>query len=421
MFTRTAEYVMDLNGDGEKVAWYSITNCESDTPAIAMAEIMATQSANQRAKSDKTYHLVVSLAPGEQLSREQTEDVEEAICARLGFDGHQRVSAVHQDTNIFHLHVAVSKVHPKTLRCVEPYYQYFKLDSLAKELEIKHGLFQANRIGSKRKSFAKVSEMEAHRHEMSFVRFMHERLDGQLQEVLKNGKKWQDLHDLMTEFGAVIKPRGAGLVVVSEDGKYGIKASSLDRQLSFKSLIGRFGEYQPPKNQVKQKAHYERGLQTSSGMNSLLWEYKKSWKENYEGRAKAIGELKAEHREQRAKLKERYQTRWESMKANTALTAQGKREGYNGLSLEMKADFQKQRQLEQEQKKAVREKFPTQTWDEYLIKRAEDGHTEALRILRKRKHFRKQISEALLKVENIEEAKDVIKAHYSRQCLEAVG
>ena len=31
LFTRTAEYVMDLNGVGEKVAWYRITDYVDET------------------------------------------------------------------------------------------------------------------------------------------------------------------------------------------------------------------------------------------------------------------------------------------------------------------------------------------------------------------------------------------------------
>ena len=147
LFTRTAGYVMDVKGDGEKVAWYRISNCQSDAPAVAIAEVLATQAQNQRSKSDKTYHLVVSLPHWEHLSREQAEDIEDTICTGLGFAEHQRVSAVHQDTDHFHLHIAINKIHPTTFRCVEPYYPYYKLDSLAKELEIKHGLHQDNRIG----------------------------------------------------------------------------------------------------------------------------------------------------------------------------------------------------------------------------------------------------------------------------------
>ena len=71
LFARTARYVMDEKGNGEKVGWYRISNCQSNTPAVAIAEVLATQAENQRAKSDKTYHLVVSLPHWEQLNRER--------------------------------------------------------------------------------------------------------------------------------------------------------------------------------------------------------------------------------------------------------------------------------------------------------------------------------------------------------------
>ncbi len=132
LFARNARYVIDEKADGEKVAWYRISNCHSDSPAVAIAEVLATQAENQRAKSDKTYHLVVSLPHWEQLNREQAEDVEDTICAGLGFAEHQRMSAVHEDTDHFHLHIAINKIHPNTFRCVEPYYPYYKLDSLRK-------------------------------------------------------------------------------------------------------------------------------------------------------------------------------------------------------------------------------------------------------------------------------------------------
>ena len=61
LFKRTAEYVIDQKGAGEKVGWYRVSNCLSNTPAAAIGEVLATQAENQRTNSDKTYHLVVSL------------------------------------------------------------------------------------------------------------------------------------------------------------------------------------------------------------------------------------------------------------------------------------------------------------------------------------------------------------------------
>ncbi|HQU09389.1 MAG TPA: hypothetical protein PLV25_05450, partial [Opitutales bacterium] len=88
-------------------------------------------------------------------------------------------------------------------------------------------------------------------------------------QVLKEAKGWQDVHDLLTPYGAVIKPKGAGLVIATADGTVGIKASSLNRKLSFKSLTDRFGTYKPSQNQGKPLKQYQPGLHKSLGMNSL--------------------------------------------------------------------------------------------------------------------------------------------------------
>jgi Relaxase/Mobilisation nuclease domain/Large polyvalent protein-associated domain 7 len=411
LFLRTAQYVVDEKEDGEKVAWYRISNCQSDTPAVAIAEVLATQSENQRTKSDKTYHLVVSFPHWERLSREQAEDIEDSICFVLGFAGHQRISAVHENTDHFHLHIAINKIHPTTFRYIEPYYPYYKLDNLAKELEIKHGLHQDNRIG-RGKRFGKVGELEAHQQEESFLRWLHENLGDQLKQALQEAKKWQDIHDLLTAYGAVIKPRGAGLAIATVNGTVGIKASSLDRKLSFKLLTDRFGAYEPPQNQGKLIKQYQPGSRRPPGMNSLYAEFQKARKANCRARTKALSELRSEHREYRIKLKDWYRQRRASVKANTHLDNRSKRTAYHELSQQMQNDFGRLKQREQEQSKSVRERSCAQTWDQYLAIRAEEGHVEALGILRRRKNYRRAITDALLTVESFEDARDVIKTQF---------
>ncbi len=411
LFTHTAEYVMDVKGDGEKVAWYRISNCQSETPAIAIAEVLATQSANKRTKSDKTYHLVVSVPHWESLTREQAADIEDTICAGLGFSDHQRISAVHQNTDHFHLHIAINKIHPTTFHCIEPYYPYYKLDNLAKELEIKHGLYQDNRIGQG-KHFAKVGEMEVHQQEESFLRWLHENIGDQLKEVLQKAQHWQDVHDLFGAYGAEIKPRGAGLAIATLDGKVGIKASSLDRKLSFKSLTDRFGEYQSPQDKKKIHKQYQLGLGKPPGMSALYVEFKKGREINCQARTKALTELRSEHNEKRANLKNWYRQRRASVRSNIVMDKRTKRAAYHELSQEMKKDFVQLKQYEREQKLTIREELPTQTWDEFLASRAEEGDSEALRILRRRKTYRKEISETLLTIESFEEARDIIKTHF---------
>ncbi len=416
LFARTARYIMDEKKDGEKVAWYRISNCQSNTPAVAIAEVLATQAENQRAKSDKTYHLVVSLPHWEQLNREQAEDIEDTICAGLGFAEHQRMSAVHEDTDHFHLHIAINKIHPKTFRCAEPYYPYYKLDSLAKALEIKHGLYQDNRIGQGTR-FAKVGELEAHQQEESFLSWLNEKVGDQLKQVLKEATGWQNVHDLLTPYGAVIKPKGAGLVIATVDGTVGIKASSLNRKLSFKSLTERFGTYQPSQNQGKPLKQYQPGSPKPLGMNSLYTEFQKAKEANRRTRTEALTDMRSKRNEYRIKLKEWYRLRRTSVKANTNLDNRSKRTIYHELSQEMKIDFAELKQREQEQNKAIREQTRTQTWDQYLSSRAEEGDAEALRILRKRKNYRREIAQTLLTIDSFEEAMDVIKTQFKPTVL----
>jgi len=416
LFARTARYVIDEKADGEKVAWYRISNCQSNTPAVAIAEVLATQAENQRAKSDKTYHLVVSLPHWEQLNREQAEDIEDTICAGLGFAEHQRMSAVHEDTDHFHLHIAINKIHPKTFRCVEPYYPYYKLDSLAKALEIKHGLYQDNRIGQGTR-FAKVGELEAHQQEESFLSWLNEKLGDQLKQVLKEAKGWQDMHDLLTPYGAVIKPKGAGLVIATVNGDVGIKASSLNRKLSFKSLTDRFGAYEPPQNNGKLLEQYLPGSHRPPGINSLYKKFQKAQEASRQAKAEALADLRSEHNDYRIKLKDWYRQRRNSVKTNTNLDKKSKRIIYHEISQEMKIDFAEAKQRERQQNKAIREQSRTQMWDQYLASRAEEGDAEALRILRTRKTYRREIAQTLLTIDSFEEAMDVIKTQFKPTVL----
>jgi hypothetical protein len=111
MWQRTAAYVLDLDEGGGRVGAIRISNCEAAEPADAIAEIQAVQAMNSRAKGDKTYHLVVSFPPGEKPSETQLRDIEDELCAAIGLADHQRISAVHTDSDHLHIHVAINKVH----------------------------------------------------------------------------------------------------------------------------------------------------------------------------------------------------------------------------------------------------------------------------------------------------------------------
>src|SRR5690349_16517083 len=117
-------YLQNEQGVRERVGEVRIVNCEAQTLGAAVAEMLATQHLNTRARGDRTYHLIVSFQAGEQPTLEQLRTIEERICQALGLAEHQRVSVVHHDTDNLHMHVAINKIHPGTHRMHEPYLAY---------------------------------------------------------------------------------------------------------------------------------------------------------------------------------------------------------------------------------------------------------------------------------------------------------
>lgn len=142
-WARTADYILDSRGTttkGEKVGSYRVTNCGTDDPAQAATIIEAIQAANTRSKADKTYHLVFSFREGENPPLEVMHQIEDELCEAIGFADHQRISAVHIDTDNIHVHVAINKVHPTGLQNIEPFYDKQRLMEACERLEVKFGL-----------------------------------------------------------------------------------------------------------------------------------------------------------------------------------------------------------------------------------------------------------------------------------------
>ena len=253
-WTRLNAYILGSGHAGEKVAWARVTNCRTDDPGWAVKEILATQAHNARSRSDKNYHLVVSFPEGEKPSREQMEDIEDQLCAAIGFEAHQRVSAVHQNTDNWHLHVAINKVHPTTFRNAMPVRDHYRLQEACANLEIRHGLTRdAHTVDPRqgadrrqRKARGRAADFEAQHGGKSFGTWVREQAAAALLAARDSGKGWPELHRVAASCNLEIKPRGAGLVIGHRgDVRLHVKASDVDRGLSIQALTGALGPYEP--------------------------------------------------------------------------------------------------------------------------------------------------------------------------------
>ncbi|HBM3241352.1 TPA: relaxase/mobilization nuclease domain-containing protein [Klebsiella oxytoca] len=320
---RTADYILDsANGttEGEKVASYRVTNCGTDDPADAAILIQATQAANTRSKAEKTYHFVYSFPPGEQPDLETLHAIEDELCAAIGLDEHQRVSAVHIDTDNLHVHVAINKVHPTGLQNIEPYYDQFRLMEACERLEVEHGLQrtfhgleakqrhqnrdiellpakapeqrdslfrehlrnaydlsiseppEAKTLNGLRKlSDTRLQRQSADKAEpvrtsakvasveaQSGIETLTGYAARELAPAMRQATSWQELHDAAAEHGLEVRQRGAGLVIGEPDLGIWAKASNVGRALSMKALTDRLGPFQPSERQAEAKANRKR-------------------------------------------------------------------------------------------------------------------------------------------------------------------
>jgi hypothetical protein len=427
-WTRLGAYILDADHHGEKVAWARATNCGSDDPGWAVKDILTVQAQNTRAKADKSYHLVVSFPEGERPTREQIEDIEDRLCESIGFGEHQRVSAVHQNTDNWHLHIAINKVHPTTLRCVTPRQDHFKLQAACQHLEIKHDLTrERHTVSPEQKRQIKIHDFQVRDGGQTFLEWTKEHAKAALLSAKETGQGWEDMHRAAAPYGLTLKLRGAGLVIGHhKDKKLHIKASDVDRSLSFKSLTDKFGTFQSmddlqqnttqtqddtgkrpsqPQQPEPQKA-YERPK--PSGV--LYDNFQKERDDTRKARDEALQAAEKRHAEHKRADTERYRQRAQETRTEQQ-PAYRRREAINDLSEQRQKSRDKQSAERQKERQHIRSVYQTPTWQSFLERRAADGDADALKALRARQIRRQQMETDFISAENPDDAFHVLLKH----------
>ena len=370
---QTFDYIL-ADQAGGRVGAVRITNCHAGTPALAIMEILATQSLNKRSRGDRTYHLVVSFEPGERPAPAQIEDIETELCAAIGLSGHQRISALHLDRAHLHLHIAINKIDPATLRCIEPYYDKRKLMKACDELEIKHGLARTNHGRShKGGPKSRAADFEAHSGQNSFASWVMGKIEAPLLGLLAGACGWDDVHALLGKEGLALKKRGAGFVIVDAAGR-GIRASAVNRAFSMKALTTQLGAFQASPASQAQAAYQAKPLQGNT--RALFADYTRQRQQGVEARKQA--------REATARAREHIVSSFakhRSQVKKSGLTRTGKRARRLELQLlrsQMLAQATKRARAAQED---IDNRFFF-TWIAFLQDRAARGDVDALRALR---------------------------------------
>ena len=223
-FLDLVRYMTDTQQNNVRIGGVSITNCHCEVLEDALAEIQAVQSCNTRSTDDKTYHLIVSFRADEQPSNEMLRTIEDQICRGLGYGDHQRVSAVHGDTDNLHVHIAINKIHPTRYTVHTPFNAYWKLARISERLEVEHGLQKDNHQAQKLGPENAVADMERRSGVQSLIGWVQAECFDQITAA----SSWAALHETLGEHGLQLRERGNGFVIAVDSGMQ-VKASSIDR------------------------------------------------------------------------------------------------------------------------------------------------------------------------------------------------
>ena len=241
-----------LRGKGtERCTWFMAGNLEGldrrEDAETAIKVVEAYQRRNTRAKRDKTYHLVISLHPDDRsLSERELEVVVRRAVEAAGLEEHQYLAVRHSDQEHEHLHVAVSKIHPKTLKIHHPWKDIERFKALASELEQDLGLHRVDRSRDKERAGRSYAsrQFEATRGVQSFATWARSHIGERMN--LDGVSSWKELHARLAVHGVRVVERGNGLALVDATrGDLASKASSLGRHWSKQRLCERFGEFVP--------------------------------------------------------------------------------------------------------------------------------------------------------------------------------
>lgn len=383
-FKNLVNYIANKQGNEYRVKDLSITNCHSYNVQGAIAEVMATQALNKRSSDDKTYHLIVSFRGGESPEKVVLEDIESEVCKAIGFEDHQRISAVHNDTDNLHIHIAINKIHPETGNIITPYRDYEKLSVVCQSLEIKHNLERDNH-----NKIEKINSRARDGEEHSGVQSLITWIRHECQRELESSKSWSEFNDVLAKNGLTINKKGNGLVIQTDDG-ITVKASSISRGFSKSQLESRLGKFKGFNSDTKKEKDYlssREPLSDDKGLYKTYIESKQLAVLNYNALAKEAA-LKYE-KESNAIRKNFNIKRWFIKKSNMPRLLK------KALYKKLYSDQKRQMILAAKKRNELRVnagKARNITWADWLKSEAEKNNLDALKALRNRE---KNISERL--------------------------
>lgn len=387
-FSRLVDYISDKQDKNNRVKDVFITNCKNDDINWSKIEIEATQKLNSRAISDKTYHLLISFQKGEELSSELLKKIESEMCKSLGYEEHQRIAVVHNDTDNLHIHVAINKIHPEKLTLHEPYRDYYTRSKVSLELEEKYGLKSDNHKSKYNQGQSNANDMERMAGMESLITYIKRECN------FEAPSSWKELHSNLNDKGLILKQRGNGLIIEAVDSGIIIKASSIGYSKSkLEKKLGIFTPRSESSQSNFSKSYKKIPVENKVDTTKLYEKYLNFKKLNNERKEKIYQQARKKRDLSIKEAKDRAKFKREIIK----LTKNNpfKKNIYNSIHSTLLKNIEKSKNIYQEEILAAKNLKPI-PWLDWLKIEAKNN-PEALKVLKNRGLFVNNKSDSFYK------------------------
>ena len=239
---------------GEKIEHAGGRNFITDTHTAQKLEMIALARETVRSKMPVN-HWVFSWPEGEQPTRDQVDELVDIFLEKMGLKDHQAIYGLHCDTRNYHVHIAVNRVHPETLKVVRTNngFDIREAHKIKAFIEKKQGwselanapfvytedgeLAERKLLDPGVRPSPKAQDFERATGEKSAQRIAQERGH----ELIKNARSWAELHAGLKQVGLRLEKKGSGAIIWV--GEQAVKASSVDHAFSMGKLCKRLGEF----------------------------------------------------------------------------------------------------------------------------------------------------------------------------------
>ncbi|MDR3361501.1 MAG: relaxase/mobilization nuclease domain-containing protein [Desulfovibrio sp.] len=266
-------------------------------------------------------HYVFSWREHEQPTAEQVDELVDIFLREMGLEGCQTVYGLHYNTENYHVHIAVNRMHPVSMKVIDPNHGFdieaaHKVLALVEhrqgwssEAKARYTVNQAGDVVRRPRKNSTLSpkqpalDFECATGEKSAQRIAQERGHA----IIREAKSWQELHEKLEVAGLRLEKKSSGAIIFV--GEIAVKASSVDRAFSLGKLCRRLGEFVPGNYSVDLPAPDPEPV---SFINLKQWKQYRAERSRQASSAASmpeespeIGLLKDLHRKDRATLHER--------------------------------------------------------------------------------------------------------------------